>query len=229
MFLENWFKVQFVCYIKVCRDCFWVIVNYNGFVFGFFDGYQIVNIVVIKFNVLFDMVRARVKDYDFFFVGRGDIFVFFIEGRVEVGCLCFKFSSIGVYYFVGVVDVQFFVVVIDFFIFNVQQLGNLSVRIFNFFELVQEIFWDVFCYVVVYQLLFYFDQLFNLFDKLGVNVGEFVDGFFWYVEVQCIFKLEDVVFIWFFQVFQYICCMYLFFFVGIQAYVVIFEGLVGFL
>ena len=109
IFPGNWFEVEAVCGVKVCGNCFWVVVNDNDFVAKFFESPDRVNAGIVELDPLTDANWARTKYDDTLFRGffdgfKGFVFSAFFRGveyGVEIRGFGGELSSAGINHFVN--------------------------------------------------------------------------------------------------------------------------------
>src|SRR5690606_10642972 len=68
MLPENRFKIQFICYVKICRHCFRVTVDHDGFITTFRSCQYPMNTTVIKFDSLAYTIRTRAEHHHLLFI-----------------------------------------------------------------------------------------------------------------------------------------------------------------
>src|SRR5690606_26968911 len=103
---ENWFKIEFIGYIKIRGNRFWITVYHYGLIATFSSGQHPVNTTIIKFYSLTNTVWSRAQHHYFFPVGYKAVilgkwlssgnFHFVFKGGIIIRCLGLEFGSTGI-------------------------------------------------------------------------------------------------------------------------------------
>ena len=158
VFPKDWLKVQFVGNVGIGRNGFGITINHNRLVASFFGRQHAVNAGIIKLDALPNSVGSRPQNDYFFTVGADRLVAGEIRNRLRAvecdGQLIVKrrviirrsgleLSRAGIHAFIHPPDVVILTEVINFTLFNLQNMSQLTVGIAFLFGNTEQFGWQI--------------------------------------------------------------------------------------
>src|SRR3990167_7379797 len=189
VFQGYWLEVQAIGGVVVGRYGFRVAVDHDGLVTVFTHRQCRVHAAVVELDALTDTVRSATEDHDLV-AGRRIGLALFLVGRVQVSGVSGELGGAGVNALVDRQHFQLVALVTQVLLGHTQQLGQARVGEALALELAHQVVIDR-RQTQGLDVLFVFDQVFDLHQEPVVDLGQGVDVVAAHAGTECISHIPD--------------------------------------